>query len=64
MLELSGINKTFNIGTVNEKKALTDIDLIVEEGDFHHCHRRKRSGEKSTFCSILLQVHFLPSRAR
>ena len=34
MLKLSGICKTFNIGTVNEKAALCGIDLNLKEGDF------------------------------
>lgn len=34
MLELRKINKTFNPGTINEKHALIDISLEMEEGDF------------------------------
>lgn len=34
MLKLEKINKTFNIGTVNEKKVLHDLDLELAEGDF------------------------------
>lgn len=34
MLELNNIHKIFNIGTINEKKALCGIDLILKEGDF------------------------------
>ena len=34
MLELKGINKTFNPGTINEKKALNGIDLVLNDGDF------------------------------
>ena len=34
MLELKNISKTFNAGTVNEKKALNNINLTLEEGDF------------------------------
>ncbi len=34
MLKVNGISKTFNIGTVNEKKALVDLDLHLKEGDF------------------------------
>lgn len=34
MLQLQNIHKTFNIGTVNEKKALTGIDLTINDGDF------------------------------
>lgn len=34
MLKLNGIYKTFNKGTVNEKKALNGVDLVLNEGDF------------------------------
>jgi len=34
MLELVDIHKTFNLGTINEKKALNGVDLHLEEGDF------------------------------
>ena len=34
MLEIKDVHKTFNPGTVNEKKALKGIDLKLEEGDF------------------------------
>ena len=34
MLELKGVRKTFFPGTVNEKVALKDIDLVLEDGDF------------------------------
>ena len=33
MLTLSHISKTFNPGTVNEKKALEDLSLHLEPGD-------------------------------
>lgn len=34
MLKLKKVSKTFNVGTVNEKKVLHDIDLELQEGDF------------------------------
>ena len=34
MLELKGISKTFNPGSLFEKKALVNINLSVEEGEF------------------------------
>ena len=34
MLELINVRKTFNPGTVNEKKALQGLDLKLNEGDF------------------------------
>lgn len=34
MLDVIGISKTFNPGTVNEKKALVDLSLHLDEGEF------------------------------
>ena len=34
MLDLKGIYKTFNPGSITEKKALQGIDLHLEDGDF------------------------------
>ena len=34
MLKVTGLEKTFDIGTINEKKALCGIDLTLQEGDF------------------------------
>ena len=34
MLELRNISKTFNAGTINEKKALKEVSLTLNEGDF------------------------------
>lgn len=34
MLELKNVSKTFNPGTVNEKKALDKLSLNLNEGDF------------------------------
>lgn len=34
MLEIKNISKTFNAGTINEKKALRDLSLTLNDGDF------------------------------
>jgi putative ABC transport system ATP-binding protein len=34
MLELRHVFKTFNLGTINEKKALIDVSLKLNDGDF------------------------------
>ena len=34
MLEIKNISKTFNPGTINEKKALQDLSLTLKDGDF------------------------------
>ena len=34
MLKINHVSKTFNLGTINEKKALIDMNLHLEKGDF------------------------------
>ena len=34
MLEIKNVSKTFNPGTINEKHALTDLSLSLNDGDF------------------------------
>ena len=34
MLEVSHISKTFNAGTVNEKRAISDLSLRLADGEF------------------------------
>ena len=60
MLELSGIHKTFNIGTINEKKALIDVNLKVDEGDFITVIGGNGAG-KSTMLNIIAGV-FAPEQ--
>ena len=62
MLELRKVNKTFNPGTVNEKKALTDIDLSVAEGDFITIIGSNGAGKSTLFNAI--SGAFLPDSGR
>lgn len=34
MLVIDSVSKTFNPGTVHEKKALDNVSLTLEDGDF------------------------------
>lgn len=34
MLKIQNLHKTFNAGTINEKRALCGVDLVLEDGDF------------------------------
>jgi len=52
MIELSGIKKVFNEGTVNEKIAINSLDLKIEQGDFVTVIGSNGAG-KSTMLSIL-----------
>ena len=55
MLKLKNANKTFNAGTVNEKKALIDINLHLNEGDFVTVIGGNGAG-KSTVLNIIAGV--------
>ncbi|HIX18192.1 MAG TPA: ATP-binding cassette domain-containing protein [Candidatus Gemmiger faecavium] len=52
MLELRQVKKTFNPGTVNEKKALTGIDLKLEQGDFVTIVGSNGAGKSTLFNAI------------
>ena len=52
MLKLKKVSKTFNLGTVNEKKVLHEIDLELNEGDFVTIIGGNGAG-KSTLMNIL-----------
>ena len=52
MLRLTHISKTFNPGTVNEKKALYDISLDVADGDFISIIGSNGAGKSTVFNAI------------
>ncbi|MBE6543465.1 MAG: ABC transporter ATP-binding protein [Ruminococcaceae bacterium] len=56
MLELKKINKTFNVGTINEKQVLFDLDLTLEEGDFVTIIGGNGAG-KSTMLNMVAGVY-------
>ncbi len=56
MLELIGVEKTFNTGTINEKKALTGINLKLNEGDFVTVIGGNGAG-KSTMLNMIAGVY-------
>lgn len=56
MLEIKGVYKTFNPGTVNEKHALNGIDLKLEEGDFVTVIGGNGAG-KSTMLNMIAGVY-------
>ena len=56
MLELQGIHKTFNIGTVNEKKALANLSIKINDGDFITVIGGNGAG-KSTMLNIIAGVY-------
>ena len=52
MLKISNISKTFNPGTVNEKAALCDLSLHLEEGDFVTILGSNGAGKSTLFNAI------------
>lgn len=56
MLKIKGIYKIFNAGTVNEKVALRDLSLTLEEGDFVTLIGGNGAG-KSTLLNCVAGVH-------
>ena len=52
MLELIHVSKTFNKGTVNEKAALTDVSLEVNDGDFISIIGANGAGKSTLFNAI------------
>lgn len=56
MLELKNITKIFNAGTVNEKIALNDFSLTLNDGDFVTVIGGNGAG-KSTMLNIVAGVY-------
>ena len=52
MLKITNISKTFNPGTINEKKALTDLSLHLEKGDFVTILGSNGAGKSTLFNAI------------
>lgn len=52
MLELTDISKTFNAGTVNEKKALNRVSLTLQDGDFATIVGSNGAGKSTLFNAI------------
>lgn len=56
MLEIRGVEKTFNPGTINEKKALTGVELKLNPGDFVTVIGGNGAG-KSTMLNMIAGVY-------
>ena len=52
MLKISNISKTFNPGTVNEKKALSNLSLHLNKGDFVTILGSNGAGKSTLFNAI------------
>lgn len=62
MLELKNVKKTFNRGTINEKKALEGVDLQMNPGDFVTVIGGNGAG-KSTMLNMIAGVYPVDSGA-
>ena len=60
MLELTNVRKTFNKGTINEKKALNGISLSLNDGDFVTVIGGNGAG-KSTMLNMIAGVYPIDS---
>lgn len=58
MLKIDNVRKTFNIGTVNEKVALNELNLELDDGDFVTVIGGNGAG-KSTMLNIVAGVYFV-----
>ena len=56
MLKIENVYKTFNPGTINEKKALNGINLVLNEGDFVTVIGGNGAG-KSTMLNMIAGVY-------
>ena len=52
MLTLTDLSKTFNPGTVNEKKALQKVNLHLAPGDFATIVGSNGAGKSTLFAAI------------
>ena len=55
MLIISNVEKTFNKGTINEKKALNGVNLELKDGDFVTVIGGNGAG-KSTLLKIISRI--------
>lgn len=60
MLKLEKVSKTFNLGTVNEKKVLHEVDLELDDGDFVTIIGGNGAG-KSTLLNMISGLYPLDS---
>ena len=52
MLEIQNLSKVFNPGTINEKKAISHMNLVVNDGDFITILGSNGAGKSTLFNAI------------
>ena len=60
MLQIKDIHKTFNAGTINEKRALQGVTLHLKPGDFVTVIGGNGAG-KSTFIKKFMETLVIPN---
>ena len=60
MLDVQNISKTFNPGTVNEKKAITELSLHLEGGEFATIVGSNGAGKSTLFNAISGSFSLIP----
>lgn len=60
MLQIKNISKTFNEGTVNEKRAISNLSITIEDGDFITVIGGNGAG-KSTLLNLISGTYSLDS---
>lgn len=62
MLEIKNIYKTFNKGTVNEKKALNGVSFTLNDGDFVTVIGGNGAGKSTTLNAVAEYGRWIPVR--
>ena len=63
MLKISHISKTFNPGTIHEKKALNGVNLHLDDGDFVTIIGSNGAGKSTLFQALSHLYHMLNGKA-
>ena len=63
MLDLKSISKTFNAGTVNEKTALNNLCLHLNDGDFVTVIGGNGAGKSTTLNAIQACGRWIPEKS-
>lgn len=64
MLTITNVKKTFNKGTVNEKKALNGINLHLAPGDFVTIIGGNGAGKSTMLNMIAAYIRSIPVKSR
>ena len=63
MLEIKNVHKTFNKGTINEKKALNGVNLHLDPGDFVTIIGGNGAGKSTTLNMVAESIRSIKERS-